>query len=952
MADVIGRGVIEVSADATKLKAGVDDAKRSIKSLGKDIGDSMGTASARASKSIDNYVKKLQTAAATQGKSARETELYSLALRGASKAQLEAADSALKLSEGYERGVEMGNRLRVGFIALAAAAGAALVATAAGANALIGQVGKYQDLAEKIGDTAVNLSSLKTASDVAGLSIDTIAAASVKLTASLSKTDDESKLVGDAITGLGLDFKKFKDLSPVEQLQAVARAMDGFADGSEKTAYAVALFGKSGAELLTFLKEYAVEGTNAAYITEQQGKAADDFSDAQARLQSQVQQFLQVAAVNAIPILNDITDLMKSIAKEEDGTSAATDILKGALNGAVVVFQAITIVASDVIFTFKAVGREIGAIAAQLAALASLDFNGFNAISDAVKDDAQRARAELDKFQARVLAIGKEPFVDDEVKRLQARSQANTIAAAAKPKLNTSRLNQDKTPKGKTDNSAVQEAKAQLAFDLEEIRKAQEALSNTISNGEKILQAERSANLVSEAEYYAKKRAFIQENDRVEQAAVEKQIERLQQEKLTGKEKIDNDRKILDAQAKLAKLRENSTANLKVLAIQEADALDQIRIKYEQAAAAAQSYVDTIAKQNQRDLAGLGKGNLRREQDSRRNQREDQLQGRRDSLDQQRRAGQITSEEYDKYLQIEQQAHDRALASDEDYWTKKLELQKDWTVGATEALTNYYDEAQNKAKNFEEVVTNGLKGLEDQLTNLLTGGKFDAKSFLKSIQEDLTRNFVKENITGPLAGFLKDSIGGEAGGLLSGLLGGGKGKGANGVSSLSTSAATGSAALDKLTLAATEAAAALSSTGATGGGGGGGGLLSSIAGLAAGAFGGFSNGAATTLANASGGGLDDLFKFTNNFAGRAIGGPVTAGSMYRINEKGAGEVFEAGGKQWFMPGQDGKVMPGGGDGSGMAVTINQTFAEGTNRKTTDQAAQQASRAIERARRNS
>ncbi len=67
--------------------------KRSIKSLDKYIGDSMSVGSARASKSIDNYIKKLQTEGATNGMSTRESELYTLALKGASRAQLDAADS-------------------------------------------------------------------------------------------------------------------------------------------------------------------------------------------------------------------------------------------------------------------------------------------------------------------------------------------------------------------------------------------------------------------------------------------------------------------------------------------------------------------------------------------------------------------------------------------------------------------------------------------------------------------------------------------------------------------------------------------------------------------------------------------------------------------------------------------------------------------------------------------
>lgn len=68
-----------------------------------------------------------------------------------------------------------------------------------------------------------------------------------------------------------------------------------------------------------------------------------------------------------------------------------------------IVSQAVRVLLSDVVFVFKGIGREIGAVAAQLAALGRLDFAGFRAISDAVKADAARARAELDKYQQQVL---------------------------------------------------------------------------------------------------------------------------------------------------------------------------------------------------------------------------------------------------------------------------------------------------------------------------------------------------------------------------------------------------------------------------------------------------------------------------------------------------------------------------------------------------------------------
>jgi hypothetical protein len=52
------------------------------------------------------------------------------------------------------------------------------------------------------------------------------------------------------------------------------------------------------------------------------------------------------------------------------------------------------------------IGQEIGGIAAQIAALLRLDFKGFKFIGEAMKEDAAKARAELDAFQARVMGIG------------------------------------------------------------------------------------------------------------------------------------------------------------------------------------------------------------------------------------------------------------------------------------------------------------------------------------------------------------------------------------------------------------------------------------------------------------------------------------------------------------------------------------------------------------------
>lgn len=102
MSDVIGRGVIEVYADASKLKTGMSHAKRFIR----DLGNASTEASEKASKSIDRYINKLQQKNLKLGMSSRELALYKRTLHGTTDAQLKAADVAIKMQQVYAKDVD------------------------------------------------------------------------------------------------------------------------------------------------------------------------------------------------------------------------------------------------------------------------------------------------------------------------------------------------------------------------------------------------------------------------------------------------------------------------------------------------------------------------------------------------------------------------------------------------------------------------------------------------------------------------------------------------------------------------------------------------------------------------------------------------------------------------------------------------------------------------------
>lgn len=87
--------------------------------------------------------------------------------------------------------------------------------------------------------------------------------------------------------------------------------------------------------------------------------------------------------------------------------------------------------------------------------------------------------------------------------------------------------------------------------------------------------------------------------------------------------------------------------------------------------------------------------------------------------------------------------------------------------------------------------------------------------------------------------------------------------------------------------------------------------------------------------------------------GRAIGGPVSAGRVYQVNERGAPEIYTAGGKQFLLAPRDGRVTPATAAVGGRASQINQTFVvNGTPDRMTRQqmlrmAGSETSRAIRR-----
>ena len=338
---------------------------------------------------------------------------------------LNAAEFTAGLSKSERQAQQWADKFVGGIEAARVAAlgsAAAITAAYAAIDQQLESIAGFQDLADKIGDTAVAVASLKLAADVSGTALDAMAGASVKLTAALAKNDDESQGAAAGLAAIGLEVEAFKRLSPVEQLDAVSRALAGYADGSEKTATAVQLFGKSGAELLPLLKDLADGAERQTRLTEGQIAAADEYSKSTARLRSEIGVLAQSTAADMAPAMREIVELLRETVRYATDSAASFGILDVALGAVKATMQVLGGIGSDVAFVFRTLGDTLGAYAAVTERLLALDLKGAREIGKAYRETSQDRRAALDTYQTRLMG---------------AAPAASAAASSGLPRINT-----------------------------------------------------------------------------------------------------------------------------------------------------------------------------------------------------------------------------------------------------------------------------------------------------------------------------------------------------------------------------------------------------------------------------------------------------------------------------------------------------------------------------------
>lgn len=257
---------------------------------------------------------------------------------------------------------------------------------------------KLNDLRKITGLTVNELGGLDKQAKLNGTNLDSVAKAIGIMSKNMYTGVDAFKLLGIATKDADGNLRNANQV-----LLDVADRFSRMQDGAQKSAIANQIFGKSGRELIPLLNEGRVAMESAAEahrkysgVTQASAEASDVFNDNLTLLGGRVTAIKTSFVGELLPTLNAISTAMLNSGQSTNQFSFAANVVVPVLKG-------LAIAGAAVVGIFQGVGREIGAAAAQMAAIARFDFNGVAVISKALAEDHKKADAAFDKYVKTIL---------------------------------------------------------------------------------------------------------------------------------------------------------------------------------------------------------------------------------------------------------------------------------------------------------------------------------------------------------------------------------------------------------------------------------------------------------------------------------------------------------------------------------------------------------------------
>lgn len=234
----------------------------------------------------------------------------------------------------------------------------------------IAAMASLKNLSTMTGVAVEQLSGLGAVARISGTSLDSVAGAMNKLSKGMAGATEDSKGVSQAVQALGINFDTFAKMSPDQRMQAVAKAMEGFADGSGKTAAAMLLFGEAGADMLPMLKDLAAVGELQAKVTTEQAERAKDYEVNLKKIKASGEAWKKELAMGMLPAMQEVSKAVLDMVNGNTGlrdsvrSLAADGTLAAWVRGAVVGLSYIIDVAQGLLSIIPMIGKALAGMAA------------------------------------------------------------------------------------------------------------------------------------------------------------------------------------------------------------------------------------------------------------------------------------------------------------------------------------------------------------------------------------------------------------------------------------------------------------------------------------------------------------------------------------------------------------------------------------------------------------
>ena len=198
-------------------------------------------------------------------------------------------------------------------------------------------------MSQSAGVSVEELSRLKYAAELSDVSMESLGKSLGKLSKALvAAASDGASQAGRAFAAMGVEVKSASDGSirpSSEVLSDLAEKFSGYKDGAEKTALAIALFGKAGAAMIPLLnqgrdglKEAGDEAQKFGLVLDKQTTmAAEAFLDNLKRLDAIKQGLYTTIAARLLPTLEQLSEQFLETKKNSTFTADAADFVSASI---------------------------------------------------------------------------------------------------------------------------------------------------------------------------------------------------------------------------------------------------------------------------------------------------------------------------------------------------------------------------------------------------------------------------------------------------------------------------------------------------------------------------------------------------------------------------------------------------------------------------------------------